>query len=62
MVVANCGFNDAEAARGFYRTRMHATLKRSDPLLPGAQWRERLYRHIPDRCGHLVLDDGCYPN
>jgi len=27
-----------------------------------AQWRERLYRHIPDRCGHLVLDDGYYSN
>jgi len=41
---------------------MHATLKRSDPLLPGTQRLERLCRHIADRCGHLVLDDGCYPN
>jgi hypothetical protein len=49
-----------KAARGFYRTRMHATLKRSDELLPGAQWLERLCRHIPDCSGHLVRDDGCY--
>ncbi|HEV8646135.1 MAG TPA: hypothetical protein VGR01_11260 [Burkholderiales bacterium] len=30
-----------KAARGFYRTRVHARLKRSDELLPGAQWLER---------------------
>jgi hypothetical protein len=27
---------------------LHATLKRSDELLPGAQWLERLCGHIPD--------------
>jgi hypothetical protein len=47
-------------AWGFYRRRMHATHKRSDEPLPGAQWLERLRRHIPDRSGHLVRDDGCY--
>ena len=36
-----------KAARGFYRTRTHATLKRSDELLPGAHSLERLCGHIP---------------
>jgi hypothetical protein len=48
-----------KAARGFYRTRVHAGLKRSDELLPGAQWLERPCPHFPDRSGHLVRGGGC---
>jgi hypothetical protein len=55
-----CGFNDAESGSGFYRTRVHAGLKRSDALLASAQSLERPCRHIPDPSGHLVRDGGCY--
>ena len=60
VVVAIVILTMRKAAPGSYRTQMHATLKRSDQLLPGAQWREWLCRHIPDRSGYLVRDDGCY--
>jgi len=59
VVVAIVVLTMRKAARGFYRTGVHARLKRSDELLPGAQWLERPCRHIPDRSGHLVGDCGC---
>jgi len=59
VVIAIVVLTIRKAARGFHRTRVHAGLKRSDELLPGAQWLERPCRHIPDRSGHLVGDCGC---
>lgn len=55
-----CQRYDPASGTLVYRTRMHATLKRSDQLLPGAQWVERACGHIPDRSEHLVHDDGYY--
>ena len=47
VVIAIVVLTMRKAARGFYRTRVHAGLKRSDELLPSAQWLERPRRHIP---------------
>jgi len=41
VVIAIVVLTMRKAARGFYRTRVHAGPKRSDELLPGAQWLER---------------------
>jgi hypothetical protein len=60
VVIAIVVLTVRKAARGFYRTRVHAMFKRSDELLPGTQWLERPCRHIADRYGHLVRDGGCY--
>ena len=37
-----------------YRSKMHLGLKRNFQVMPGAQWRELLCKHIPDRYEHLV--------
>jgi hypothetical protein len=49
-----------DAGTVMYRSHMRKGLKRNFKLLPGAQWRDMLCRHVPDRFEHLVRYVGWY--
>jgi hypothetical protein len=45
---------DAASGTVIYRSNMHLALKRNFQVMSGAQWRELLCKHIPDRYEQLV--------
>jgi hypothetical protein len=45
-----------------YRSKLHATLKRSLQIIPGSKWMEMLFQYVPDRGWHLVRYYGRYSN
>ncbi len=53
---------DAQTGTVIYRSKMHWGLKRNFQVMPGAQWLELLFRHVPDRYEHLVRYVGWYSN
>ena len=53
---------DAATGTAIYGSKMRLGLKPNSQLMPGAEWLELLYRHIPDRYEHRVHYVGWYSN